>query len=132
MMQVTGEPFLDVMEPSQEVLATTVYDTLVSDVKPEDLPAKVSRVLGCQYSSSSAVAAVWPVRGKIYEFNKRSMITLPVSLDSITVNVHFLFDTGAPSSYIAGTVLAALGIEEWQLADQRPKINGVKMDLKSS
>ncbi len=132
MMHTIGEPFSDVMEPSQQVLATTVYDTLVSDVKPEDLPTKVSRVLGCQYLSPSAEPAFWPVCGKIYEVNKRSMITLPVSLGSTTVNVHFLFGTGAPSTYIAGTVLEALGIQDWQLSDKRPRVNGVKIDLKSS
>lgn len=132
-MQTTGEPFFDVMESAQDVLAEPgVYDTLVSDVKPADLPTKVSKVLGCQYLSPSAAAAVWPVRGRIYEINKRSMITLPVSLNSVTVNVHFLFDTSAPSTYVAGTVLDALGIEDWQLSDKRPLINGVKVDIMSS
>jgi len=92
----------------------------------------VSRVLGCQYLSPSAEPAFWPVRGKIYEVNKRSMITLPVSLGSTIVNVHFLFDNGAPSTYIVGTVLEALGIQDWQLSDKRPRVNGVKIDLKSS
>jgi hypothetical protein len=124
-------PYADEMELSAEE-ALAHYDILLSDIKPSDLPAAISMSLGCEYLSTCKDVQVWPVRGKIYGRHKRSIITLPVSWGSHCVNVHFLFDTGAPHTAVAGSVLSALGMEDWQLSDKRPKVNGIMLDLTSS
>ena len=101
-------------------------NVMLSDLKPDDLPGIVSRTLGVQYLSPSTTEAVWPIVGRVYGINRRVLFTLPVSLrgGAKCVNTHFIFDTGAPATYLASSTIAALGLEEWQLGSAAVCING--------
>ena len=62
------------------------------------------------------------------------MFTLPVSVQgksNESVNIHFIFDTGAPVTYIARSSVAALGIQEWELNCAVILINGVRVSSDS-
>jgi hypothetical protein len=101
------------------------YDVLLSDIKPHELPTRISAIMGVPYLSE-APNCTWPLHGKIVGYNKRLLFTIPVSLGEKSVYVHFILDTGAPATFIAEDVLQALGVEEWELSYKTPKINGVK------
>lgn len=121
-------PFSEAMEPPEDF----PFDILLGDIKPSDLPTSISRVLDCDYLSPCQDEEVWPVRGKIYGRNERLIMTLPVSWGDKCVNVHFILGTGAPCTYVAETVLNALGMAELQLLVERPKVNGIMLDLRVS
>lgn len=101
------------------------YDVYVSDIKPSDLPTTLSRVLGTPYLSVSPQTSRWPIAGAVWGHNRRVLFTLPVSSGDLCVNVHFMFDTGAPFTYLSRSALEALGLEEWQLDHKPVRINGV-------
>ena len=64
------------------------------------------------------MAIVW---GK----HRRILFTLPVMIRSKSILVHFLFDTGAPASFIARDTLNAFAMEEYLLGSENVRINGV-------
>lgn len=49
-----------------------------------------------------------------------------------SVNVHFILDTGAPTTYIALSVLEAWGVPELSLPSEVVRINGVKATVRVS
>jgi hypothetical protein len=88
------------------------FDVLISDIKPADLPGKVSHWMGVDYLSTLADGnPVWPAKGKLYGENKRVMFTLPVSHENKVVCANFVFDTGALVTYVARSTVTALGID---------------------
>ena len=101
------------------------YDLLLTDIAPDDLPTKLSDALGVAYLAPAQVE-YWPQHGKIYGYNKRILFSLPVTGRDKTVSVHFIFDTGAPATYIAPSVLDALGIPEVSIYSEVIRFNGVK------
>ena len=110
-------------------LKTDAFDIYVSDVKPEDLPARISDLLEVQYLAPASHFPVWPLIGKIWGYHRRVMFTIPILARGRSISVHFLFDTGAPATFIAKSTLDALGMEEWQLGAEPVRVNGVIMDL---
>ena len=117
---------MEILLPGDVQLPPSAYDVLLSDLKPDDLPGIVSRTLGVPYLSASTTDAVWPIVGRVYGIKRRVLFTLPVSLQGggKCVNTHFIFDTGAPATYLASSTIAALGLEEWQLGSAAICING--------
>ena len=107
------------------------FDVLISDIKPEDLSTTVSAALRTPYLDP-APPVTWPISGTIYGRNKRILFTLPVTARGKSVQVHFIFDTGAPRTYIALSVLEALGVPEVSLSNEVVRINGVKADVSVS
>jgi hypothetical protein len=108
---------MDVIGPLDQVsdyISPDAYDVLISDIQPEDLPGRISKVLGTEYLSPAKLLP-WPVSGKIWGTNRRTLITLPVSVAEMYVNVHFILDTGAPTTFVADSTLEALHLQEWQL-----------------
>lgn len=108
------------------------YDFLITDIKPEDLPGKISQVMGIPYLSVVDLSPIWPAHGKVWGINRRCLFTLPVSLDSYAVNAHFLLDTGAPSSFLALSTVTALGLQSFQLSGVVVKLNGIRHPFRVS
>ncbi len=116
---------MEIQLPGDGQQPPSAYDVLLTDLKPGDLPGIVSQVLGVPYLSASTTDSVWPVLGKIYGLKRRALFTLPVSVHGgKSVNTHFIFDTGAPATYLALSTITALGLEEWQLGGTAVRING--------
>ena len=68
------------------------FDLRISDVKPEDLPGRISQALGVQYLADMPSQST-PVNG--IGFNTRNstlrvLVTLPVSARGQSVAVHFI------------------------------------------
>lgn len=117
------------LDRPSDYLAPFCYDVMLTDIKPEDLPGMLSLTLGIDYLSPATGNSSWPVIGKVWGPNRRLLVTLPVSLGTISINVHFIFDTGAPTTYIAKSVLHGLSIEEWELFEKPVKVNGFRIQL---
>jgi hypothetical protein len=109
--------------------ADAPFDVLISDVKPEDLPGRISEALQTQYLSEMPTKS-GSVHGKVVntkDATLRVLITLPVSMRAKSLATHFIFDTGAPRTYLARSVLEALGVPELSLPSEVVRINGVKV-----
>lgn len=81
----------------------TLLDVLISDVKPEDLPECISGALGIPYLAHKEVEPD-PVEGIVYTTQGntlRVLVTLPLSSRGRSVATHFIFDTGAPCTFVA-------------------------------
>lgn len=118
---------LDVLGPYPDTVDTP-FDVLISDIKPEDLPGRISEALETQYLSEMPIQS-GSVHGKVVntrDTTLRVLITLPVSMRSKSVATHFIFDTNAPRTYLARSVLEALGVPELSLPSEVVRINGVK------
>ncbi|KAK9789017.1 hypothetical protein WJX73_008325 [Symbiochloris irregularis] len=107
------------------------FDELISDVKPEDLPRRISEALQIIYLDQMETRAN-PVNGIV--FNTRDvklcvLVTLPVSARGRSVAAHFILDTGAPRTYIALSVLEALELPEISMYSEAVRLNGVKMTM---
>ena len=100
-------------------------DILLSDIGISCLHKNLSTALQCKYLSPSETPFVWPIQGIIYGDNMRLMLTIPVSWRNKCLNVHFLIDTGSPSTHVAADVISQLGMEQWQLGSEYVKINGI-------
>jgi hypothetical protein len=109
-------------DPPDDYIDPNEYNVLISDVTPEDLPGVVSKALEIEYLSKADTHDWRPVSGKIWGRNRRALVTMPVSFKNRSVHVHFIFDTGAPATYLAPSVLKALDMEQWQLDEV--KVNG--------
>ena len=106
------------------------YDVMLSDISPKDLPNEISEVLGVEYLSPSNDVAVWPAIGRVYGTKRRVLFSMPVSIRGIpasAVSVHFIFDTGAPATYLARSTVEALGLKEWRISDAAILVNGIKI-----
>lgn len=119
---------MDVIGPldrPSDYIDPSAYDVLISDIKPHELPEIISDVLGTPYLAPATVIPS-PIRGRIYGRNRRVLFTIPVSHSQTqkSVSVHFIFDTGAPTSYIAQSTMDALGITESDLSRVPVRLNG--------
>ena len=108
-----------------------VFDVLISDVKPEDLPGRISTALQTPYLAQMETRAN-PVNGIVFNTKNvklRVLVTLPVSARGRSVAAHFIFETGAPRTYIALSVLEALRLPEISMYSKVVRLNGVKMAM---
>jgi len=127
LLQLQRDTDMDVLGPYPSSHADG-FDALNSDVKPEDLPGRISQALGVQYLADMQSRPT-PVNGIVFNTKNstlRVLVTLPVFA------VHFIFDTGAPCTYIALSVLEALNLPEVSLCSEVVNINGVKSVLSVS
>jgi hypothetical protein len=116
---------MEILLPGDDQQPPSAYDVLLTDIVPTDLPGVISQVLGVPYLSPSPAESTWPVHGRVYGIKRRVLFSLPVSVrGGKCVNAHFIFDTGAPATYLAASTVAALGLEEWQLGCAVVCING--------
>lgn len=122
---------LDIVGPYPEA-SEDAFDVLISDIKPEDLPTTVSGALGISYLAASPDDSSWPLNGIVYGKNRRILFSVPVTGRDKSIQVHFIFDTGAPRTYIALSVLTALRIPEVSLSSEVIRINGIKADVSVS
>ncbi len=133
LLQLQRDTDMDVLGPYPSSHADG-FDALNSDVKPEDLPGRISQALGVQYLADMQSRPT-PVNGIVFNTKNstlRVLVTLPVSARGRSVAVHFIFDTGAPCTYIALSVLEALNLPEVSLCSEVVNINGVKSVLSVS
>ena len=112
---------------------SNAFDVLISDVQPEDLPGKISTALGTDYLADMGTIPN-PVTGIVFNTKDdklRVLFTLPVSAPARgrSVATHFIFDTYAPRSYIALSVLEALHLSEVSMPSEVLQVNGVKANL---
>ena len=101
-------------------------DILTLDINQNTLPQEISEALAIQNLSSNPSTEIWPIVGKIYGFNKRVLISIPVTGRNKTVNVHFVLDTGAPLTFIAPSVFEALEIPDASVYSEIIRINGIR------
>lgn len=101
-------------------------DILTLDINQYTLPREISQALDIPYLSSNSSTQIWPINGKIYGINKRILFSIPVTGRNKTVNAHFVFDTGAPLTFIAPSVFDALGIPDVSVYSEVIQINGIK------
>lgn len=123
---------MDVLGPLDapaNYMPPTAYDVMLTDIKVEDLPGVLSTVLRVPYLSEASPSLGWPLEGKVFGYNHRNIFSIPVSANSKSVFVHFIFDTGAPGVYVGRTVLAALGVDEATLSNYVFKVNDVRFDV---
>ena len=107
------------------------FDVLISDVKPEDLPGRISVALQTPYLADMETRAN-PVNGIVFntrDVKLRVLVTLPVSARGRSVAAHFILHTGAPRTYIALSVLEALKLPEISMYSEVVRLNGVKMAM---
>lgn len=103
------------------------YDMLVSDISTEDLASRVSQALHCQYMSPCSTSFVAKVQGCLYGPNSRSMFTLPVTCKGSTYNVHFLFSTASPATFLAPSALAVWDIAACDIDNHTFQFNGSRI-----
>jgi hypothetical protein len=111
---------MDVLGPFDapaNYLPPTAYDVLLTDINKDDLQGVLSTVLRIPYLSQAPASLPWPLVGKVFGYNNRTLFSIPVSANNKSVYVHFISDTGAPGVYIGRSVLAAMGIEEADMSD---------------
>ena len=116
---------MDVIGPLESPwILPSSYDVMITDISPIDLKTNVSAALKIDYLSRvlPGTDPMWPLKGIIYGNNSRVMVSAVVECQrpnqEITrCNVHFLFDTGAPATYLTKEAFEALGVND-------PKIDG--------
>ena len=120
-----------VMDAPPGKLLPDQFNVPLYDIRPEDLATKVSMAMHCPYLSPSCSTRLQKVQGCIYGPIFRSMFTLPVTCEKSgeesNCNVHFLFDTAAPATYLAPSALAAWKIPAWDMDNNIFHINGCRI-----
>jgi hypothetical protein len=105
------------------------FDVLISDVLPANLPNRISEALRIPYLAEMEVKP-GPVDGIVFKTRGdrlRVLVSLPVSRRAgRSVATNFILDSGAPITYVASSVLDALGLTESCLARELLRINGIK------
>jgi hypothetical protein len=82
-------------------------NVLLQGVTPKTLAGEISDLLGVKYLSDATFGRpTWAISGTVYGSERRLM--LPISVSSTRQlkprHVHFLLDTGAPTSYLSEEV----------------------------
>lgn len=110
------------------------FDVLICDFKPEDFPGRISQALGTTYLANLETRSN-PVKGIVFNptgSTLQILVTLPVAARGQSVATHFIFDTCAPCSYVAQSVLDALHLPEISFCSEVVKINGVNTGISVS
>lgn len=115
------------------------YDVMITDIRTIDLKTDVSAALTIEYLSrvASDTCPTWPLHSIIYGNNRRVMVSAVVECDrphqEITrCNVHFLFDTCAPGTYLTRETFQALGVDGPDVHGTLPmvyRVNGTRMPV---
>lgn len=94
------------------------YDILLQGVDNESLTSDVSKRLGVEYLGNAPLASYRPkepVLGTIYHHTKRLILPIPVSsrLKPAPCYVHFLIDTGSPTTFLSAEVRDSMCTENF-------------------
>ncbi|RIB14959.1 hypothetical protein C2G38_2143803 [Gigaspora rosea] len=98
----------DYFGPIDDNYFPNMYDVLLTDVNSKDLHEEISELLKAKYLSYSPASEFKEVYGIIYGKHNRIFVSLPVKVKRQAKNVHFLVDTGSPSTYICEEVYESL------------------------
>ncbi|CAG8447692.1 17771_t:CDS:2 [Funneliformis caledonium] len=93
-------PFFDLVPVVDDMYPADKYDILLTDVNSTDIHEGISKKLNIEYLSNSHSAELKEVKGIIFGLNYRIFLSLPVKIKKEIKNIHFLFDTGSPRTYI--------------------------------
>lgn len=116
---------LSAMEPI--TLSAEAFDVLMTDIKEEDF-STIGMDLGVERLSLALSDGPFPVAGTIFGANHRIFVPLTVRhTRGCAVNVLFLLDTGAPTSFLRRDTLAALGYTDTVPSTANVYIQGVKV-----
>lgn len=115
------------MEPIS--LPAQAFDVLITDIKASDLSV-IGSELGVRRLASVPADGTFPVSGIIYGPNHRVFVPLTVRYaHGSAVNVLFLLDTGAPSSFLRMDTLTALGFVDFIPSTANVFVQGVKVSV---
>lgn len=99
------------------------YDVLIGDITPQD-KCIIGDELGTVALEATEADVAFPIEGILYGAGSRIFIPLIVSKRGVSINVHFLFDTGSPCTYLRSETFAALGYGENIPSDTNVIIHG--------
>ena len=88
----------------------TSFDILITDICAQDLREVISNKLNVKYLSNSNQEHDGNVDGIIHGRSFRLICTLTVKIREKIKFVHFIVDTGSPTTYLSDDVLSAFGI----------------------
>jgi len=93
---------LDVMPSDNPEL----FDVVFTDVDRRVLRRGVSEKLGCSYLSRAAniLKPMPEIKGILFGFHQRPFFAITTTYEQISYNLHFLFDTGSPFTYLSDDV----------------------------
>ena len=91
-------------------ISPKAFDVMLTDIHESDI-AMICEMLGKELASEADCLHVNPVECIMYGEHCRVFCMLPVVKSSNAIWVPFLYDTGAPFTYISRDVFAALGIQ---------------------
>lgn len=87
----------------------TEYDVLLSDVSSKDLHHEISSMLSTMYLSDITDDNIDTTNGIIWGPHNRVFVAMVVRMGHKKKYVHFLVDTGSPSTYICQEVFTSFG-----------------------
>ena len=102
----TGVP----MEPTFPIVSTSEYDVLITDIGEHDYP-RIAVALGVTNLEITSEKSTFPLQGILY--GVRIFFPLVVTTRRTSVTVIFLFDTGAPTTFLRRDTFEALGFKEF-------------------
>ena len=87
-------------EPSDD---PELFDVLLSDVDYRVLRGGVSEELGCTYlSRAPKILKPMPeINGILFGLHHQPFFAVPTTYEENSYNLHFLFDTGSPFTYLS-------------------------------
>jgi len=115
------------MEPI--TLSTHSFDVLITDIKEDDL-STIGTELGVERLSAAPGDGPFPVVGTIFGANHRVFVPLTVRHArgrGHAVNVLFLLDMGAPTTFLRRDTLSAVGYSDSVPSTANVYIQGVKV-----
>ena len=77
-----------------------LFDVLLTDVDHRILHGGVSEKLGCTYLSR-ATKILKPMPEILFGQHHRPFFAIGTTYEKISCNLHFLFDTGSPFTYLS-------------------------------
>ena len=102
----TGVP----MEPTFPIVSTSEYDVLITDIGEHDYP-RIAAALGVTNLEITSEKSTFQLQGILY--GVRIFFPLVVTTRRTSVTVIFLFDTGAPTTFLRRDTFEALGFKEF-------------------
>lgn len=87
----------------------TEFDVLVTDVHSKDLHHDISKRLEKLYLSEAADDGTYDTQGIVWGPHNRVFVSAIVKMGSKRKHVHFLVDTGSPSTYVCQEVFTSFG-----------------------
>ncbi|RHZ77583.1 hypothetical protein Glove_174g132 [Diversispora epigaea] len=102
-----------------------MFDLLLPDVHSKEIHEEISKKLNIKYLSNSLHTEVKYVRGIIFGPYFRIFISLPVQIKQEVKNVHFLIDTGSPTTFICEEVYESFKVTMLDSSVYRVHINNI-------